>query len=148
MCTWVQRAEGHEDPILHHLMKSNINSTLNIIQLIGIKNRVTNNTTHCYSLVCYSEGKLKQRLLCRNHFELAGQIVAECVGNSKEMLNLPAPSCLPGQSFLWNLFRCSSASLCNAPFSSTCHFNNLTGSQNCECCPLSVSLNRRPSNEC
>ena len=52
-----------------------------------IRDNISQFFTHSYSLVCYSEGKLNQKLLCQNHFELAGQIVAECVGNSKEMLN-------------------------------------------------------------
>ena len=63
-----------------------------------------------------SAGKLNQRFLCQTTFELAGQIVAECVGNSNGNLNRRSIFPLKSLRVHLSLAQC-------APFSSTHHLN-------------------------
>ena len=88
--------------------------------------------THSYSPDCYSEGKLNQKLLCQNHFELAGQIVAECVGNSKEMLNPRSIFSLKSLQMQLSLVQC--IFFLNLPFQNQFMLNS-------PACPLSVKCN-------
>ena len=68
----------------------------------------------CFSKPYYSAGKLNQRFLCQTTFELAGQIVAECVGNSNGNLN--RRSIFPLKSLRVHLSLAQCTFFLNSPF--------------------------------